>query len=108
LKAWRSTTPFPFRLPALRPQKCAKTSVCACLVLAFCPALFAQASGYLITTVAGGGSSLGDNGPATSAQLGSPFGVAVDSADNLYPVGHGWRRQKSVPFRTAGIGQVKK
>ena len=33
-------------------------------------------------TVAGGGSTLGDNGPATSASL-SPMGVAVDSAGNI-------------------------
>jgi uncharacterized protein (TIGR03437 family) len=39
----------------------------------------------VITTVAGGGSSgLGDNGPATNAQLNGPKGVAVDSAGNLY------------------------
>ena len=44
---------------------------------------------YTINTVAGNvpaGHSLygGDNGPATSAQLASPLGVAVDSAGNLY------------------------
>ncbi len=43
-----------------------------------------EVSNGVITTVAGGGTSgLGDNGPATSAQLG-PEGVAVDSAGNLY------------------------
>jgi uncharacterized protein (TIGR03437 family) len=38
----------------------------------------------VITTMAGGGSLLGDNVPATSAQLVLPNGVAVDSAGNLY------------------------
>jgi uncharacterized protein (TIGR03437 family) len=37
----------------------------------------------IITTVAGGGSSLGDGGPATSAQL-SPSNVALDGAGNLF------------------------
>src|ERR1017187_6806789 len=44
-------------------------------------------SNGVITTVAGGGIccvSIGDNGPATSAGLNYPFGVAVDSAGNLY------------------------
>jgi uncharacterized protein (TIGR03437 family) len=36
-----------------------------------------------ITTVAGGGSA-GDNGPATSAQLADPQGVALDGTGNLY------------------------
>jgi uncharacterized protein (TIGR03437 family) len=40
----------------------------------------------VITTVAGNGVSgySGDNGPATSAELFGPSGVAVDSAGNLY------------------------
>ena len=36
------------------------------------------------TIVAGGGTSFGDNGPATSAQLTSPQAIAVDGAGNLY------------------------
>jgi len=43
-----------------------------------------KVSNGLITTVAGGGTSIGDNGPATNAQLYEPSGVAVDSAGNLY------------------------
>jgi sugar lactone lactonase YvrE len=43
-----------------------------------------KVSNGVITTVAGGGSALGDNGPAASAQLTDPQGVAVDSAGNLY------------------------
>ena len=43
-----------------------------------------KVSNGVITTVAGGGANLGDNGSATSAQLYSPKGVAVDSAGNLY------------------------
>jgi uncharacterized protein (TIGR03437 family) len=43
-----------------------------------------KVSNGIITTAAGGGSSLGDNGPATNAQLNQPIGVAVDSVGNLY------------------------
>ncbi|HEY6392207.1 MAG TPA: hypothetical protein VIX89_13060 [Bryobacteraceae bacterium] len=40
----------------------------------------------VITTVAGNGTfgSSGDNGPATSAQLAAPGGVAVDSSGNIF------------------------
>ncbi|MBO9540477.1 IPT/TIG domain-containing protein [bacterium] len=43
-----------------------------------------KVSGGIITTVAGGGSILGDEGPATSAKLNSPYGVALDAVGNLY------------------------
>jgi DNA-binding beta-propeller fold protein YncE len=42
-------------------------------------------SSGIITTVAGGGTGLGDGGPATAAGVGGNLlGVAVDAAGNLY------------------------
>ena len=51
----------------------------------------------IINTVAGGGSSgLGDNGPATSAQLSGPMGIAVDASGNLYIADYNYHRIRMV------------
>jgi sugar lactone lactonase YvrE len=51
----------------------------------------------VITTVAGGGSSgLGDNGPATGAQLHAPVAVALDAAGILYIADLGNKRIRTV------------
>jgi sugar lactone lactonase YvrE len=42
-----------------------------------------EVAGGTITTIAGSGSALGDNGPATSAQT-NPHAIAVDAAGNVY------------------------
>jgi sugar lactone lactonase YvrE len=55
------------------------------------------APGGIITTLAGGGSlGVGDGGPATSAQLNGPAGVAVDSSGNLYIADSGNNRVRMV------------
>ena len=55
-----------------------------------------KVSNGVITTVAGGGSVLGDSGPATGALLSGPNGVAVDSAGNLYIADTGNSRIRKV------------
>jgi uncharacterized protein (TIGR03437 family) len=57
-----------------------------------------KVSGGTITTVAGNGvmAFSGDGGPATSASLYEPYGVAVDSADNLYIVDYWYSRVRKV------------
>ena len=56
--------------------------------------------GGIITTVAGGGSTvfpdIGDGGPATSARLLGPNDVAVDAAGNLYIAGESRIRKVSL------------
>jgi uncharacterized protein (TIGR03437 family) len=57
-----------------------------------------EISGGIITTVAGDGASgfSGDGGPAVSAQLAFPSGVAVDAAGNLYIADSGNNRVRKV------------
>ncbi len=37
-----------------------------------------------VTTIAGGGVVIGDNGPATAAAMSTPWGIAGDTANNLF------------------------
>jgi N-acetylneuraminic acid mutarotase len=55
-------------------------------------------SSGIITTVAGNGTGgySGDNGPATSAELNSPYGVTLDAAGNLYIADLGNQRIRKV------------
>jgi uncharacterized protein (TIGR03437 family) len=57
-----------------------------------------KVSNGIITTVVGSGVAgfSGDNGPATSAELAGPVGVAVDSAGNLYIADSGNNRIRKV------------
>lgn len=57
-----------------------------------------KVSNGIITTIAGNGkfSFSGDGGPATSASLAGPYGVALDSAGNLYLADNGNNRIREV------------
>ena len=61
------------------------TTILALLLVGALPGIAGAQSG-IITTVAGTGvnSSDGDGGPATAAGLASPYGIAVDSAGNVF------------------------
>jgi len=54
-------------------------------------AVVREVSGGVITTIAGNGTAgvSGDDGPATSAELTKPFGVAEDGAGNVYIADYG-------------------
>jgi sugar lactone lactonase YvrE len=67
-----------------------------------------DASTGMITTAAGNGSGgySGDGGPATSAALAGPFGVAVDSGGNLYIADTGNSRIRMVGASTGVITTV--
>jgi sugar lactone lactonase YvrE len=58
-----------------------------------------------INTIAGDGTAgfSGDSGPASSAELNGPYGVAVDSGDNLYIADPGNNRIRKV---AAGTGLI--
>jgi len=57
-----------------------------------------KVSNGVITTVAGNGTAgfSGDTGPAVSAELALPIGIAVDSAGNLYISDYGNNRIREV------------
>ncbi len=61
----------------------------------------------VITTVAGGGNlGLGDNGPATAAELYDPYGIAVDAAGDLFVADEGNGRVREVNQATGVITTV--
>lgn len=63
--------------------------------------LIRKVSSGSIATVAGGGQSTGDGGPATNVSLSSPLGVAADAKGNLYIAESGANRVREVS--SAGI-----
>lgn len=60
----------------------------------------------IITTVAGGGSDFGDGGPATSASLGYPYGIAIDAVGNLFIADADYNRVRRVDAATGIITTV--
>jgi hypothetical protein len=60
----------------------------------------------IITTVAGGGRTLGDGGPATKAKLNSPRGIAVDMAGDFFIGDSGDNRVRRVDALTGIITTV--
>ncbi|MFN2467067.1 MAG: hypothetical protein ABR521_02895 [Gaiellaceae bacterium] len=66
------------------------------------------AAPHTITTVAGNGTfgSGGDNGPATSAQIGYVHDVALDSAGNLFIADRNWNKVRRVDAVTKTITTV--
>ena len=96
--------------PGRVPDGRRRFAILVCLggaALAFLPAVCrAQTtSGYIITTVAGLGpvnnpknsGFTGDGGPATSAQLNNPIGVALDAADTIYIADQANNRVRQIP-----------
>jgi sugar lactone lactonase YvrE len=62
-----------------------------------------NAATQTIMTIAGGGGTLGDGGPATSANLGSPSGVLVDSAGDIFIADSGNLRVREVCALPGGV-----
>lgn len=62
----------------------------------------------IITTIAGNGNSglIGDGGPATSAGLSYPIGVAVDASDNLYIADSHNNRIRKVNWGTTSVNDL--
>ena len=59
-----------------------------------------------ITTLAGGGSSLGDGGQAASANVGQPFGLALDCQGDLFFAEYALNRVREVNLTTGVIATV--
>jgi uncharacterized protein (TIGR03437 family) len=55
-----------------------------------------EVSNGVIMTVVGGGATLGDGGPATSAQLSNVYGIALNASGNLYIADSGNNRIREV------------
>ena len=68
-------------MPAVLPWASEMTRVLGCSVLLVTAA---AAQIYTIETIAGSGDGVGDDGPAISAKLTEPTGVAVDAAGNVH------------------------
>jgi len=62
-----------------------------------------DASSNVISTLAGGGSSLGDQGPAGQAKLANPRGMTFDASGNLYLADSANQRIRKI---AASAGQV--
>src|SRR5258708_5753705 len=60
----------------------------------------------VISTVAGGGASLGDGGNATNAAFSAPWGVAADGAGNLYVTELNQNRVRKVVLSTGVITTI--
>ena len=63
----------------------------------------AGCSGQIISTFAGTGSAGfgGDGGPATAAQISTPWGIAIDGSGNIYFTDYGNRRIRKI--NTSGV-----
>jgi uncharacterized protein (TIGR03437 family) len=81
-----------------RPSGIAVDSAGSLYIAEFNSSRVRKVSGGVISTVTGTGTPgfSGDNGPAVSAQLNDPEGVAVDSAGNLYIADFGNSRVRKV------------
>ncbi len=55
----------------------------------------------IISTITGGGSSLGDGGYATAAELSDPTGIALDASANVYIADYGHARIRKVSTKCA-------
>jgi sugar lactone lactonase YvrE len=95
-------TPMPAKAAWVQPSSVA-TDLAGNVYFSSGQAVFKLGPAGTLTRVAGapGGSSLGDGGPATSAALWIPAGVAVDSGGNLYIAdSHNNRVRKVAPSGT--------